>query len=528
VRSDTGLSPAGGQKSLLRSRWLRLGFLVGVISGTAFAGSGEEPLPTDHWAYEAIFELYAGGVWGSWPIGTRPWHRGDIAERVWMLADPQSGPGPALTAEQSWLLGKLQSEFAHESQTPTPGTELATRMGVEAFGQGRWEKYAAPLGRARLGIFAGAGTGPWWVRVRADIDSDGDLDPTFFGQKWKDHLTGTVDLGSISVRHGGWVALVGRDFLRWGSGAHDVLLVNDQSPPLDLARIGYHHRHFDFSYFVTGLDSAFAHPDDDSLYTGPEVKRYLAGHRLELRPTRSLQVGLSEIVIWGGPYRQLEAYYLNPFLPYYWEQLNGESDDNPLWSLDVSYVIPGGPMLCGEFLIDDFQIDFKSEAQQLGWLLGFSWSRPAGIRGSYVTFDWSHIEPTVYGQNRPYNRYLNHRVGMGSRMGPDADRWFLRWRQHLSRPLDVTARFVRTRQGEQTIDTPQTPPIRRDDFPSGVVERTTEAELEFLYYPDAHLRVQLSCGYRWRHNADHVPGAERNGGFVSVSTFITGWRIGSL
>ena len=153
-----------------------------------------------------------------------------------------------------------------------------------------------------------------------------------------------------------------------------------------------------------------------------DVKRYFAGHRLEMRPVaraRSRHFGSRRL---GRRARQLEAYYLNPFLPFYWEQLNADRDDNPLWSFDASYLIPRGPLLYGEFLIDDFQIDFKSEPHQVGWLLGFNWSRPAGLRNSYVTFDWTHIEPGVYGQPQPYNRYINHRVVMGSDIGNDAER----------------------------------------------------------------------------------------------------------
>ena len=50
--------------------------------------------------------------------------------------------------------------------------------------------------------FLGIGQGPWWVRVRGDIDSHGDLDPTFFGRKWKGNLTGTIDLATFSYRRG--------------------------------------------------------------------------------------------------------------------------------------------------------------------------------------------------------------------------------------------------------------------------------------------------------------------------------------
>jgi hypothetical protein len=491
------------------------------------AGLSQEFLATDHWANEYIYELYASGAWGRWPIGTRPWARGDIAERVRDIARRDSTEHHLKPAERR-LLSRLLLEFGDDLRRSAAEGAMETRPGGELFGSASFDRAALPIYRGRAQGFFGLGTDRWWVRLRGDIDSHGELDPTFFGEPWQDKLTGTVDVAYFTLRTGGFELEVGRDFIRWGSAPHDVLLLNDQSPPFDMARFVYHHRWFDFSFFFTGLDSAFSNPADDSADVALNVKRYLSGHRLEVRPASSLEIGLSEVVVWGGPERQLEAYYLNPFLPYYWEQLNVDSDDNPLWSLDVSWRIPRGPMAYGELLIDDFQIDFESEPQQVGWQLGFNWLDVPLVPGSFVTADWTHIEPTVYGQNRPYNRYLNFHVGMGSDLGPDAERYLLRWRQHLSPALDLTLRGLLQRKGEREIDTPQDVAVTRDQFPTGVVETTTETELGVYYQPSRRLRFDLRAGYRWLENPDHVEGSRQDGGFVSASVAITDWLTGSF
>jgi hypothetical protein len=506
--------------------------LLPFITPPAAAGIDDEPLPTDHWANEVIYELYAGGVWGAWPIGTRPWYRGDIRRRVAELAARQGQERDFIAPEQVWLLDKLQSEFAHDVIASDTASSLQYRIGGEPGLLGRLEDLDLgndTLVRSRFAAFVGVGQGNWWTRIRGDIDSHGNRDPTFFGRKWKGNLTGTIDLGLFSYRKGALEILMGRDFLRWSSASHDALLLNDQSPPFDMARFQFHHRYFDFSYFVTGLDSDFASPGDDSVEVAPGVKRYLAGHRLSLRPWRTLQVGLSEVVIWGGERRQLEAYYLNPFLPYYWEQLNANHDDNPIWSLDLSYLPARGLMLYGELLIDDFQIDFVSEPHQIGGILGFNWSDPFSVPGGFLTADWTRIQQNVYGQNKAYNRYLNYRVGIGSTLGPDADRWYVRWRQHLTHSFDLTGRLIRTREGEREIDTPQnTATPYGEDFPTGIVQRTTSMDLSALYNPDAHLRAEFSAGYSWTRNAGHASGAANDGLFVQLSATLSYWRIGSL
>jgi hypothetical protein len=493
-------------------------------------------LPTDHWANDYIYELYATGAWGRWSIDIRPWYRGDIRERVERIARADRAGTRPLSERERWLLLRLRSEFdlgTVDSAAVDPAASddaLEYRIGASPGVTGRLERYDDPLLRSRLAAFAGAGRGSWWVRVRGDIDSHGDLDPTFFGREWKGNLTGTIDLATFSLRRGSLELLVGRDFIRWGPSAYDALLVNDQSPPFNLLRFAYRHRWFDFHYFFTGLDDDFRSPlDTAGEYIAPYVKRYLAGHRLQIHPWRTLEIGFSEVVLWGGPYRQVEAYYLNPFLPFYWEQLNNNEDDNPLWSLDISYVVPSGPMLYGEWLIDDFQIDFRSEIHQIGGLLGFSWPDIAGLAGSFVTVEWARIESTVYGQNRPYNRYLNRRVGIGSVIGPDADRWYLRWRQHLTPSAQVDVSGTRMRKGENEITTPQIGAIRPGhQFPTGVVARTIEAQLAVRYQPDAHLWVAVSGGYRWQRNFAHVEGADRDGAFGALSLELSGWRLGRL
>lgn len=507
-------------------RGLFVVILLVCIAPSARAAMNQEFVATDHWAYGYIQELYASGPWGSWPIATRPWSRGDITARLAEIVHRDSTEHN-LTRAERYLVDRLKFEFS-DDLVHTSDTCMDVRAGAEAFGGIHSDEFADPIYRGRIQGFAGTGTGIWWVRMRGDIDSHGELDPTFFGKEWKDKFTGTVDIAYFTLRTGGFELELGRDFLRWGPSPNDALVLNDQSPPFNMARFAYHHRLFNFSFFFTGLDSAFSNPADDPATTGPDVNRYMSGHRLEVRPSKNLQLGMSETVLYGGPGRQLEAYYLNPFLPYYWEQLNADVDDNPVWSVDFSWRIPRGPMLYGEWLIDDFQIDFESEAHQVGWSLGFDWLGLPALPGSFVTADWTHNEPSVYNQVLPYNRYLNHRVGMGSILGPDAERLLLNWRQHVSRALDVSLRGQLEREGEAVIDEPLVVPIQRDQFPSGVVQATTETELGVFYQPSRRLRFDVRAGYRWIDNPGNVPGTAQNGGFVSASVSITDWITGSF
>jgi len=156
--------------------------------------------------------------------------------------------------------------------------------------------------------------------------------------------------------------------------------------------------------------------------------RYLVGHRLDWRPRGNLELAFSEVMLYGGVNRPWEWNYLNPLLPYYWEQLDSGINDNPLWNLEFSWRPRRDLELYGELMLDDFQIDFKSEAQQIGFSSGVAWSGLADGR-LFINMEYERINTYVYGQDYPHNRYQHFRdsirqeaIGIGSNLGTDADR----------------------------------------------------------------------------------------------------------
>ena len=54
------------------------------------------------------------------------------------------------------------------------------------------------------------------------------------------------------------------------------------------------------------------------------------------------ELGLSEVALYGGYNRPMEWRYLNPFLPYYWEQYNRGGDDNMFLGIDLAVYWPSG------------------------------------------------------------------------------------------------------------------------------------------------------------------------------------------
>jgi hypothetical protein len=257
---------------------------------------------------------------------------------------------------------------------------------------------------------------------------------------------------------------------------------------------------FRFDFFATGLDEIYL-PDLD-LY----AKRYFSGHRMNLKFKSGIELGFSEVVVYGGPGRKLEPYYLNPLFLFYGEQFNHNIDDNPLWSFDFSITHFKNKEFYGELLIDDFQYDFKTEPQQVGFLLGAKAADLFGFSRSYFTLEYTRINKWVYGQDKPWNLFTYRNVGMGSFLGPDVDDFFAELLYHYNKSFQFSFSYELKRKGEGKIELQPSPVPKTTSFPSGVVERTNSFSLKVVFQPDVHLFLEGRLGYADVKNQLNISG----------------------
>jgi hypothetical protein len=80
---------------------------------------------------------------------------------------------------------------------------------------------------------------------------------------------------------------------------------------------------------------------------------------------------LGESVLYGGPERQFEPYYLLPVSWIHAEQLNHGINDNTFINVGFKWV-PSPFRIEAEFMIDDFQIDHKLSMIRNPMKIGFS------------------------------------------------------------------------------------------------------------------------------------------------------------
>lgn len=504
--------------------------LMALIASTVHAeGANGEDVSVDSWIYDALFELSATGDLPDMLLDTRPLSRGEIAKVLGRLRSVSDN----LTHGQELIVRRLEDEF-REELTGLEGGEHKVRLGIGP--TARIDQFRHSTASNRVGFDAVASFSASDVlttRVRLRFDSDGRHDSQFHGECWKENFTAWVEQATTVVRWKKLTAAFGREYWRWGPSPHDAMLISDHSPPFDGLRLQYRARNWSYAFHATALDRTLVFAHDYSGGVGEEglADRYLVAHRFNWRPRRNLEIAASEVMVFGGFDRPWQWNYLNPFLPYYWEQLNNDTNDNPLWNLELSWRVVDGLLLYGEWLIDDFQIDFESEPQQIGILAGCMWIPRQFDDRLSLNGEYQRINTFVYGQGQPWNRYFHHRdingevIGIGSNLGTDADRISVIPRYHLNDFVDLTARLDYVRRGENHMSDPQPSAVPKDvPFPSGIVERDVRLGAGAHVRWHGQVIADAMVGYYRITNYAHVDNHDLDGLYFQFKLNALWWK----
>ncbi len=485
-----------------------------------------ENIPLDSWVYEVVDELTCQGFFPSLHKNVRPFTRQQIASLVLETNLKLKEGGLKLTDSQLWLFSKLNQEFRLEleqlyyKEQKKGRKPTILRYGTSPVVYLTVTEGDSSYGRLQARFEAGVQFDKKFVlKDRIVIDTKAEKERRYKGREWKHHLTGVLDEAYASLDFRYFYLLFGRDHIRWGPGREDVLLLSHLIPPFDMLKIEGKLGAFKLIYFATILDQMWVP------HYGFWANRYLAGHRINLKLNLGVELGVSEVVLYGGKNRHPEPYYLNPLLPYYGEQYNQNPDDNILWSLDVTLSTFRNKELYFELLVDDFQYDFASEPHQTGFQVGISYAEPFGWGRSYVNLEYTRINNWVYGQNKPWNVYTYKGWGMGSILGPDADRWQFNLTCHLTKDVDLKLHQEYKRKGEGRIITPQTPAVPSSNkFPSGIVEETNQCKFMFTYQPSANLKLDLSAEYNWVKNLGNQSGKDQKTFVLGAQLSLNLWK----
>ncbi|HUV29551.1 MAG TPA: capsule assembly Wzi family protein [Acidobacteriota bacterium] len=342
-------------------------------------------------------------------------------------------------------------------------------------------------------------------------------DEDYSGVKWRG-LAGDVRQAFAHVRTGKLEMMVGRFASFWGIRNS---LIFSRERWLDGLAYTFSWGRLALSYRLARLDGLS--PDEDGVEQFEN--RYFAAHRLDIHLSRRLSVGLFETVLFGGPGRQIDLFYLNPLIFFHGSQLNDGANDNTTVGVDFRLKPGHGLKLYGQLLIDDLQVDSDTpsdkEPAEYGLVVG---AYAADItRGLDVKMEYTRVTNWTFNQLLERNRYLVGRRLIGSALGNDYDLASVAVMRWFGAGTAAVVRLSYHRQGEGGVEDEWTEPWTlaegdySEPFPTGVVQSTTSTSLGIKSFLLDLAFVDLEIGVDWTKNVQHLQGALRTIPFVNVT-----------
>lgn len=341
------------------------------------------------------------------------------------------------------------------------------------------------------------------------VDPYATENPNYIGKEWRG-LSGYTEQAYLLWQTRFSRITFGRSYIVNGPGRNARLLFSDAARPMDQMRIEFFHKMFNFQAVAAQLDPVNG------------ADRYLSSHRLSLYLKR-WQLSVTETILYGGVGQRFEFAYLNPFVFYHGEQMNGPGlNGNTLGSVEVSY--HGNRWrVYSEILIDDIQLDNEVkgdlEPDEIGIVAGFDLTDPLNVEGMYLGLEYVALTNRTYKTVARHEWYTHRNVPIGYSPGSDLDCWDFEIKKYLNKWQTIlNLRYLR--QGEGELSKPWDSPWMdstvtmetgySEPFPTGVVEKTLDLGLELRWLPSYQRYLFLRINYETIRNYRHTSADKQN------------------
>ncbi|UCC43622.1 MAG: hypothetical protein JSU65_10850 [Candidatus Zixiibacteriota bacterium] len=356
------------------------------------------------------------------------------------------------------------------------------------------------------------------------LDEELAEDEGYHGKRWRG-LAGDVQQAFAHLQGGKINLTFGRFASFWGIRNS---LIFSGSQYMDGFGYTFRWGKLAVSYRLARLDGLS--PDIDSV--AQYENRYLAAHRFDYHFGARLRLGVFETVVFGGPGRQIDLFYLNPLLFYHGTQLNEGTNDNIMIGLDFEVKPKSGLKLYGQLLVDDIQVDNKTQGDQEPDEYGLVLGMYAADLAEWLDLkaEYSRVTNWTFNQMLPRNRYINNGRLIGSAPGNDYDLLSLCLIRWLGDFTATDLQFEYYRQGEGRVGAEWTAPWTQvtgdytEPFPTGTVEKTATVAAGFRSFIRNHVFISLESGISRIHDFSHVSDDNRTITFLNLqlSAFLIG------
>jgi len=510
--------------TLRRSLAAALVILLFPVAPARAAYHALEEIPVESPVYGLVEDLASSYGENTSFLHTRPWDRADVGRFVDALLarEPGAASDPALVRlrrelapaggvggwEPAWsgededgsleLSAYDRSDYSEDRARSSIVRDF--RAGIQ--GSAALSEHVLMFGDAFAGTTSPGGHG-------------NPADSRRFGLIEGVQLNSYFDRGTLTWRDDRWRIEVGHTWLRWGPGRWGTMALSDGAPAFDVAeaRVTLLKR-AQLEWFVATLD--------------PATQSYLAGHRLEVRPSRTVDFSLAELARFDGT--ASVPLYLLPVVPYSHiekrilkssdlpsDSLNRLGKNNVMWAIDGAWRARPGTRLYGELAIDDISFSSEPRPRSLAWQLGFESRRARGPHAWTLQAEYARVYRFTYSS---YTHLDFDFAGMptGFPLGPDVDRYNARLEWRTSPALAFGAEGSRTRKGTSELGDYYLPGSGHVNnlYLTGVLDVDVRGALTADWSPAPGLLAGVTAGYARVTSLDHVFGDDTHGAYGST------------
>jgi len=467
---------------------------------TIFAAISEI-LPTFHWSYDYIKELQVRGLCLDLLSMNKPYTRGEVAKSLFNSEEE-------IKKQNNFVVDKLYDsllkEFTTEIDEINNPDEQKESIYFRSFLQANLDQTEEDNtkynGVYRGGVGAQIGS-RFFAYSGVNFNQYDYNDPAYKGYKWRG-ISGYTEQAYLSYQTNRLHVKFGRDFIKWGPGESGTMVMSDVTRPLDHLYAAVNLGPFKFSYFASELDQYPGKKVDNAWVP---VRRYLAGHRLDMRLWGGrIQAGVSEIMLYGGDSENFNIVYINPIIFYHGAHKNRASRlGNVLPTIDLLIYPKHNWQVYSSLLIDDIQIENSvpddMEPDEIGFIVGSNLSDPFHIHGMNVNVEYVRVANRTYKTPDPLETFVHRGQPLGHPMGNDFDLLLFGVSHWIRSDLWTKMSLTHIRHGEGSIYSPWDTPWRAftvaegydEPFPTGVVESESRFEFNIRWYYKSYLRFNL-------------------------------------
>ncbi len=237
--------------------------------------------------------------------------------------------------------------------------------------------------------------------------------------------------------------------LRWGPGLSGQLILSDWAEQYPYISINKNWGWGRFTMIHGKLQSFQQGTLEDGTRLYPD--KWLAAHRLELRPFSNFSLALNEMFIYGNRYADWS--YLFPLNFYRAVQHKLRDRDNATIALDARWIALPGVRLTATLFLDEMKFDSLGTnwfGNKQAYQLGLEWYDPLGWSNSRISAEYVAVMPWVYTHKFAVNRYISDGRSLGYWAGPNSEVLFFRLENEPHARLRLAVSWQQLKKGHNT------------------------------------------------------------------------------